>query len=372
MENKKNPDFPQEQENKKEETQESEFPNMENLESKSVLGEANGFKKSWFVLGAVILVLIMVALGFTIAKSGFLGGESGPEKVETAPVTEVQTQNQSEEERTYLVGILPLHNPTVMLDRFGALENYLNENTSLNVKMRFYPTEGELGGFSAVVKDVAEGEVDFAFLASVTTVQANANGPVVPIACAEKDGSPTYQGDLVVKSDSPYQNTLDLKGKKVAGTSVSSTSGNLMPLKGLAELGIDPNTYFDGGIQYLGSHDKALEAVSRSLVDAAYVNEHTFYKFTKEGSQLRSIWRHPPVPEFPFVVNTDKVSQEDVDVFVRALLSAHEFDPNIVTRIDADYERFVEISWEDYIPTKEAIDEAYGEIFYDLDSWGKN
>jgi phosphonate transport system substrate-binding protein len=366
MENEKKPDFLQDQENKEGGIQKSEVPNVEN---ESDLNGMSNLKKGWLLLGVVALIVIF--LGFIIARSDFFGTKSIVDGGDVMPAVEVSTESDPKKERVRVLGVLPLHNPTVMLDRFGALENYLNENTDLNIKMKFYPTEGELGGFSAVVKDVAEGVVDFAFLASVTTVQANANGPVIPIACAQRDGSPTYQGDLVVKIDSPYQTTFDLKGKKVAGTSVSSTSGNLMPLKGLAKLGIDPNTYFDGGIQYLGSHDKALEAVSRDLVDAAYVNEHTFFKFVREGSQLRSIWRHPPVPEFPFVVNTDNVSQEEIDIFVKALLLAHESDPKIVTRIDDDYEKFVEIAWEDYIPTKEAVDEAYGEIFYDLNSWGK-
>ncbi len=368
MENKNFPDDLDENQGEKININNSQIHSAESLANDEEIDRKNS-RKSWILLAVVILAVVAVAI--FVVKGGFFGRKSN----EVLPVlpsnNAVNEEEEDNKEKVHYIGILPLHNPSMMLDRFGALENYLNENTNLNVKMRFYPTEGDLGGYTAVVKDVAEGRVSFAFLASVTTVQANGNGPVIPIVCAEKDGSPTYRGDLVVKTSAPFQKIEDLQGKKVSGTSVSSTSGGLMPNAYIQSLGINSDEYFDGGLQYLGSHDKALEAILRGVIDAAFVNEQTLFKFQKEGSQLRSIWRHDPVPEFPFVVNTEKVSQSEIDEFVGALLKAHEVDQKTLTRIDADYERFVKIGWEDYLPIKEAVDKVHGEIFYDLEKWGK-
>jgi phosphonate transport system substrate-binding protein len=272
------------------------------------------------------------------------------------------------------MGVLPLQNPTEMLNRFGALENYLNEYTSMNIKMKFYPTEGELGGFSAVVQDFIDGNIGFVFLAPVTTIQAygNIGDDMEVLACGERyTGSPTYQGDLLVLESSPYQSIWDLEGKKVTGTSVSSTSGNLMPSAMLIKEEIDPDTFFDGGMQYLGSHDKAVEALLREVVDGAFVNEQTMEKFLENDAPIRSIWRHAPVPEFPISANKNVLSEEQIEEVRSALLSSVEVDPLIHERVDANYNRFVAVSIEDYLPLKEAIDAVHGEIFYDLETWGK-
>lgn len=276
-------------------------------------------------------------------------------------------------------GILPLQNPTEMLNRFGALENYLNEYTDMNIKMKFYPTEGELGGFSAVVRDFIDDELGFVFLAPVTTIQAygNIGDRMEVIACGERyTGSPTYQGDLLVRNDSDYQSIWDLEGKPVAGTSISSTSGGLMPEGMLKEEGIDSKTFFTdlegevGGITYLGSHDKAVEGLMSGLVEAAFVNEQTMYKFLEDGAEIRSIWRHDPVPEFPISANKNVVSEEQIEQLREVLLKSHEIDTLVHTRVDSNYNRFVSVSIDDYLPVQSAIDNVHGETFYDLDVWG--
>lgn len=271
----------------------------------------------------------------------------------------------------YYLGILPLRKPSTMLERFSGVEKYLQDTTGLNIKLRLYSTSGDVGGYTAVVKDVSSGSISFAYLASVTTVQANGNGPVIPFICAQKNGLPTYQGDLVVKVDSSYQTLADLKDKKVSGTSKSSTSGNLMPSAMLKQADIDKETYFDGGMIYLGSHDKAAEAVLAGIIDAAFINEATLNKYNKDGMVLRSVWKHDPVPEFPFVVNTETVSPEVLEKVKNALLKMHETNLTGIQSANENYEKWVEINWEDYLSIKEAIDEVYGPVFYNLDEWGK-
>ena len=309
----------------------------------------------------ILAIIAVIAVGFWILTK---------EKPAEDPLPVEPVVATDPEGEVHYLGILPLRNPSTMLERFSGIEEYLREETGLNIKLKFYPTSGDIGGYTAVVRDVANGVTSFAYLASVTTVQANGNGPVVPFICAEKGGSPTYQGDLVVKEDSPYQKLEDLEGKKVSGTSVSSTSGNLMPLAMLLQRDIDKETYFDGGIMYLGSHDKAADAVLLGTVDACFINEATFNKYKEKG--LRSIWRHDPVPEFPFVVNTEKVSPEIIEEVRTALLKMHETKLEGIQSINEKYEKWVGIDWEDYLGIKEAIDEVHGPVFYDLDEWGKS
>ena len=245
----------------------------------------------------------------------------------------------------------------------------MRDTTGLNVKLRLYSTSGEVGGYTAVVRDIANGNISFAWLASVTTVQANGNGPVIPFVCAQKSGSPTYQGGLAVKTDSPYKTLADLKGKKVYGSSKSSTSGNLMPSAMLKQRGIDKETYFDGGMQFSGSHDKAADAALLGIIDGCFINDATFNKYNAEKKVLRYIWKHAPVPEFPFVVNTEKVTPEELVKVKNALLKMHEINLEGIQSVDSKYEKWVAIDWEDYLGIKKSIDDVYGPVFYNLDEW---
>ncbi len=281
---------------------------------------------------------------------------------------QLEQERDQDKEETYYMGILPLRNPSTMLERFSGVEKYLNEKTGLNIKLKLYPTSGSVGGYTAVVKDVTSGKIQFAFLAPVTITQAHETGPVEPFACAQKEGSPVYYGHIVVRKDSSYQKIEDLQGKPVCGTSASSTSGNLMPSAMLIEKGIDKMTYFQP-FEFLGSHDKAAEAVLAGTMEAGFINEMTFDKYKEQDAGLRSIWRHDAVPEFPFCANVQEVDQATINKVKNALLTMHETNLEDIQAVEPKYEKWVPIEWESYLVTKEAIDRVHGEIFYDLDKW---
>ncbi|MGM0629269.1 MAG: phosphate/phosphite/phosphonate ABC transporter substrate-binding protein [Patescibacteria group bacterium] len=340
------------------------------------VGPSEEVKRSqkWAVAGVVVIAVFVMSAAFVL----YIVNQSEDEEEKPAPAeSEVE-----EDEDVIKFGLLPLHIPTKMSDRFGALESYINESTDLKVKMKYYPTEGELGGYSAAVRDFIDGEIGFVYLAPVTTIQAygNVGDQMEVLVCGERyNGSATYQGDLIVREDSPYQSVRDLEGEPVAGTSISSTSGNLMPSAMLIEEGIDAESFFvsidedkEGGLSYLGSHDKAVDALLSGLVEGAFVNEQTMHKFMEDGAEIRSIWRHDPVPEFPISANKNVVTEEEIEQFYEAVLENEEMDSKAYERIDADYNRFVDVSIDDYLPVKKAIDNVHGEIFYDLERWGND
>lgn len=271
--------------------------------------------------------------------------------------------------KTYYLGILPLRKPTEMIERFKGIEKHLCAETGLDIRLKLYPTTGVTGGYTTLVKDIVAGEIDFAFLAPVTCVQAAGSGPVLPFVCAQKSGSPTYYGHLAVKIDSPYQSLKDLKGKKVGGTSASSTSGNLMPTGWLKDQGIDKFKYFQ--FEYLGRHDKAAQAVIIGQYAACFINEATFNQYNEEKKQLRSLWRHPAVPEFPFCVNTKKVSKKALKKVKQTLLNMHEEGLAEIQAVNKKYEKWVPITLKEYNTVKEACDSIHGAKFYDLDYWQK-
>ncbi|MEA2113395.1 MAG: phosphate/phosphite/phosphonate ABC transporter substrate-binding protein, partial [Patescibacteria group bacterium] len=320
------------------------------------------------VLNIIGLVSGIIALCLlTISFWAVIAGRTN----QAVEPTGLENGGETIKDKIYYLGILPLRKPSTMLERFSGLEKYLRDETGLNIRLRFYSTAGEVGGYTAVVKDITSGKTSFAWLASVTTVQAYENGPIAPFVCPQKSGSPTYQGGLAVKIDSPHKTIADLKGKKVYGSSKSSTSGNLMPSAMLEQEGINKETYFDGGLQFSGSHDKAAEAVLAGIIDACFINDMTFDKYNTDKEVLRYIWKHDPVPEFPFVVNTEKIAPEKLVKVKNTLLKMHETNLEDIRAISPEYEKWVTINWEDYLGIKESIDKVYGPVFYNLDKWSK-
>jgi len=243
------------------------------------------------------------------------------------------------EEPIYL-GILPLRRPTEMLKRFENLEKYLRKETGLNIRLRFYPTTGVTGGFAAIVSDIAEGNIDFAWLNSVTCVQAHGVGPVVPFATAQRKGRPYYVGYLAVRADSPYTSHRELRNKRVAGTSASSVSGNLMPSAWLLNEGYDKFTYYS--FYYLGRQDNAAQAVIVGEFDGCFINESTFDSFNEGEIRLKKLWEHPPVPEHPFCVNTERVSSEVLSKVKTALFEMDKKDLAGIKAVDEEYEEWKE------------------------------
>ena len=147
-------------------------------------------------ISLAIVVICLLAVGFWMAAREKSGQISQP--------TSSATVAEPSEKKIYYLGILPLRSPSTMLERFAGLEKYLRDKTELNIKLRIYPTSGAVGGYTAVVRDITEGKISFAFLAPVTSVQAHIVNPAVhQFICAQKEGSPVYYGHIVVKTDSP-------------------------------------------------------------------------------------------------------------------------------------------------------------------------
>ena len=262
-------------------------------------------------------------------------------------------------------GVLPLQQPEEMFERFAPMIDYLEAETGLRFELRLYSTAGEAGGYNAAVKGIITGDTPFAYLASVTIAQARHNEPTVePLVCAENNGSATYIGEMAVRKDSDIQKVEDLAGRRVIGSSSSSTSGNLMPSGYLMQIGMSKDQF--AAMDFAGGHDKAAMAVLSGEYDCCWINDNNFMKFKDKGEGLRSIWNHPPVPEFPICVNTKFVSPELVAKVKEALLRMHEIDPDAIKAVNKKYEKWVPMKWDDYQAIKDTIDRVHGLGFYDL------
>ena len=281
-------------------------------------------------------------------------------------VVEAGPSLQAADDAVIGFGLLPVNQPETMVERFSPLIAYLERETGYDFKLKTYPTGSKSGGYTAAVRGLLSGKTPFAYLAPVTIAQARHHDAAVePVVCAVRGGSPTYVGEIVVRTDSDIQRPEDLIGRRVIGASPSSTSGNLLPSGMLIEKGIDKSRF--AAMDFAGGHDKAAQAVLDGRYDAAWINDKNFQKFKDKGVGLRAIWVHEPVPEFPIAVNARHVKPEVLDKVKTALLQMHLKDLSAIQAIDPKYEKWVPIRWDDYEPIKRTIDVVYGEGFYSLD-----
>lgn len=166
--------------------------------------------------------------------------------------------------------------------------------------------------YGAVIEGLLAGTVDVAELgpASYAMLMTRAESVQVFAALAARDStSPEqpgrYHALLVTNRDAGLDNVAQLQGKRVSLTDPASTSGALLPRAGMRQLtGRTLEEHF-GRVSYAGSHDRALQALRRDLVDAAFVSSTRLNEALQQGhlnaDDVVELWRSPPVPTDPFV-----------------------------------------------------------------------
>ncbi len=264
---------------------------------------------------------------------------------------------------TIKFGVLPINQPETMAERFNPLMAYLEKETGYDFELRLYETGSKSGGYTAAVRGLLSGVTPLAYLAPVTISQARHHDKAVePLVCAIRGGSATYVGEIAVRKDSDIQKVEDLIGRRVIGSSPSSTSGNLMPSGMLVEKGIDKSQF--AAMDFAGGHGKAAKAVLNGDYDACWINDKNFQKYKDQGKGLRAIWTHAPVPEMPIAVNTRFIKPDVLNNIANALLEMHMKDLEAMRVIDPKYEQWVTVEWGAYQPVKETIDRVHGKAFY--------
>jgi phosphonate transport system substrate-binding protein len=115
-----------------------------------------------------------------------------------------------------------------------------------------------------------------ASLATFAYVMAAEQGVAQAALISVRNGSPTYNGQIMVKADSPIRSVADLAGKTFARPDPLSTSGWIIPMLTIRAAGVNPDTDL-ARIVDAGSHDAVVAAVYNGDVaaGASYVDART-------------------------------------------------------------------------------------------------
>jgi phosphonate transport system substrate-binding protein len=160
--------------------------------------------------------------------------------------------------------VVPAENASGVSDRFAPFMDYLTKQLGVPVKLRL------ANDYAAVIEGQRAGNIQIAFYGPASYSKAYLTGVKTEpfVTTRNNDGAIGYYSVIYVKSDSPYKDIHDLKGKTIGFVDPNSTSGYNAPRFYLHKNGIEVDSFFGKSI-ITGSHENVIIALGKGTVDCA-------------------------------------------------------------------------------------------------------
>jgi phosphonate transport system substrate-binding protein len=192
---------------------------------------------------------------------------------------------------------------------------YLEQATGYAFELRFMPQDGQ------IVDDLGTGVVQFAAIGAGSYIQAHAQYGVIPLVRGlDTHGRAEYRSVIVVAPDSPIRTIEDLRGKRFAFGSLTSTQGHLIPRIILLQHGLTLDDL--AAYEYAGSHRNCANEVTAGRFDAGGMQDTLGEELAAAGL-LRIIYTSQYYPSSGIAANKD-VPPEVLDRVRQALLESEE------------------------------------------------
>lgn len=216
--------------------------------------------------------------------------------------------NSSISPQKIVVALEPDKDPDAMLEDRRAIEAYLSGQLN-------QPVEAIVPLSSAVIYEgLRNGTIDIAYLSSTAAAKLIESGTIDILLAELIDGQPFYQSYWIGLKEAPYTSVADLRGKPIAFSSRTSTSGFLIPVWDLYEQGLitlegGPVSFFgEGNVFYGTGYVSAAERVLNGEAEAAAVSYYVLDKdkhlSAEQRDRLKVIDTQGPVPTHVIVVRS--------------------------------------------------------------------
>ncbi|HUA04579.1 MAG TPA: phosphate/phosphite/phosphonate ABC transporter substrate-binding protein [Solirubrobacteraceae bacterium] len=164
--------------------------------------------------------------------------------------------------------------------------------------------------YVAEIDAMHSGQIEMGEFGPLGYILAHQIADAQPVAAfGDTGGKPdTYTAGIWVPKSSPITSLKQLKGKTLALSSTTSTSGGLYPISALIAAGFkcSPTSCNGVTIKFAGSHTASLLALTHGTTDAAEVNSQQQSSATKahqfNAADYREIWKSTDIINDPVTV----------------------------------------------------------------------
>lgn len=205
-----------------------------------------------------------------------------------------------------IVALEPDKDPDAMLEDRASLQTYMTEATGKKVET-IIPISS-----AVIYEGLRNGSIDVAYLSATAAAKLVEDG-IIDLLLAELiDGHPYYESYWITLKESPYESIQDLKGKPIAFSSRTSTSGFLIPVwdlfkQELIDLENGPEGFFGEGnvfygVGYVSAAERVLEGSAEAAAVSYYVLDKDKHLDEAQRDRLRMLDKQGPVPSHVVVV----------------------------------------------------------------------
>jgi phosphonate transport system substrate-binding protein len=235
-----------------------------------------------------------------------------------------------------IVALKPDKDPDAMMAEREQLSRYLSEKIGKPVEV-IVPLSA-----AVILEGLANGSVDLAYLSATDMLNAINNHSASIVLAGEIDGKTFYQSYWVTLKEKPYQSIADLRGKPIAFSGKTSTSGYVIPLwdlrqkKLISDSGNAEEFFGPGNVWFGSGYVSAIERVLNGDAEAAAVSDYVLDRdkhLTAEQRQMvRRLATQGPVPTHVIAIRNG-ISDEDRMVLRDVLIGMEKENPQLRDRV---------------------------------------
>lgn len=238
------------------------------------------------------------------------------------------------------VSLIPLKNAESQAAEFRPLVKALEDSLKRPVELVPAPSYG------AVVEGLLAGNIELAELGPASYAQAKARDAGITAFASliqrvglHTDASDSYRSLLIVRRDRNFNGLASLRDSNVSLIDPASTSGALIPRQAISKLTGMPFERYFGRVTFAGSHDRAIQAVQKGFVDAAFVSSSRLDEALRTGSvrpdEMVVQWKSSPIPLDPFVYR-GQLCQPVIDKIKQAFFQSGTSLQGLLRSMNAD------------------------------------
>ena len=272
--------------------------------------------KTQTIVVVVIIALAAVFLGYQLFYHD--GQKSEYKEIDlekTVSPEELRRIKEPEETEGIVFGFDLRRSVKEDIRQYIPFLKYLGEATGYKFKLRFTPKD------ASIVDDLGKGIIQIAAVGADTYITVHKKyGAVILVRGLNKQNEAEYQSVLITAPDSNIHKIEDIKGKKFAFGSLTSTQGHLIPRIVLAQHGITLDDL--AKYEWTGSHRNCANAISAGRFDVGGMQDVLGRELADAGI-IRIFHTSKYYPSSGIATNKD-VPPEIIAKVKKALLG---FDP---------------------------------------------